>query len=110
MSWPKCKLLGLLKSKIPSILEEWLGAYVFFFFNLSSLFLRTQVISIEMESYDVKLSPIVLDGEFYFLFFYLMGFLRINMVGLPIWASLCEGKRGVRKGLPIWALPKLEIQ
>jgi hypothetical protein len=63
-----------------------------------------------MKSYDIKLSPIVLEGEFYFFNFYLMGFSKIIMVGLPIWASLCEGKRAVRKGLPIWALPKLEIQ
>jgi hypothetical protein len=63
-----------------------------------------------MESYDAKLSSIVLDGEFYFLFFYLMSFSRIIMVGLLTWASSCKGKRGVKKGLPIWALPKLEIQ
>jgi hypothetical protein len=45
-----------------------------------------------MKSYDIKLSPIVLEGEFYFFNFYLMGFSKIIMVGLPIWASLCEGK------------------
>ncbi len=35
----------------------------------------------------------VLEGGFYFWSFYLMGFYGIVMVGLPIWASLCKGKK-----------------
>jgi hypothetical protein len=34
----------------------------------------------------------VLEGGFYFLSVYLMGFYGIIVVNLPIWASLCKGK------------------